>query len=199
MFYISNLISILKFKFDCSSNIFAIRMLIGYMNMSYLCRPACPQSKMSNIPAIYGRAGLSIDEPFAPNSIFLLSLYLSLSLYISLSPFFLISSFFSPLWIFNSACLHRLPLCSCLYIFSVFQFPLLTSRLLRDDSMLNHKTMLSLNIKISAFLCHQRNILIGLSTIKLSPTSQTAVWVGKKGVNFVFTVYESTDIHKTWL
>lgn len=67
-----------------SWTIFSIRMWIVYVNY-LIC--VCPQSEMSNIPVIYGRAGLAIAEPFAPNSLFLLSLYLFLPLSISLSIF----------------------------------------------------------------------------------------------------------------
>lgn len=65
------------FRFDGGSR-FSIRM---FTNVSYLQRPAC---QMSNIPAIYDRAGLS---PLLP------VLYLCcLCLFTSLSPFSLIPS-----------------------------------------------------------------------------------------------------------
>lgn len=104
------------------------------MNMSYLCRPACQQSKISNIPAIYGRAGLTITEPFVPNSVFLLSLYLSLSFSISIS-------IFADIFIFSQH--ESLALCSSLYISALFHLPPLTSILLHNDSTLHHKTILS--------------------------------------------------------
>lgn len=151
------------------SYLFYVRALTVYKNMCLICL-CLPVHKVTWKTSVLFMAGQGLEyfNPLYPAHVFD-ALSLSVSLCVSLSPS---SQMPSSLSLYQSAANSAAYVCVCIVCPSAsasipFQFPIfllwprlsLSSLMMNPRTMLSHKTMHSLNITVSVFLCNQMKLI----------------------------------------